>query len=144
MSINTSSDGRLVHFPGKTVLSRQEAMHYLGVSRMAFLALRTLRCTPRPRLLDGRSVYREEELERFKTGLLQAVGVSQTDTPYQQTRHTPHLAPLQAQPVPQTPPAPHIDPLMQLLARAAIRHRVVLLVLWGMVFVGGLCTLILF
>ncbi|MFT9296129.1 MAG: hypothetical protein ABF544_10405, partial [Acetobacter orientalis] len=91
MSINTSSDGRLVHFPGKTVLSRQEAMHYLGVSRMAFLALRTLRCTPRPRLLDGRSVYREEELERFKTGLLQAVGVSQTDTPYQQTRHTPHL-----------------------------------------------------
>ena len=63
MSINTSSDGRLVHFPGKTVLSRQEAMHYLGVSRMAFLALRTLRCIPRPPPLDGRAAVRVEQLE---------------------------------------------------------------------------------
>ncbi|MFT8672145.1 helix-turn-helix transcriptional regulator [Acetobacter orientalis] len=137
MSTNTSSDGRLVHFPGKTVLSRQEAMHYLGVSRMAFLALRTLRCTPRPRQLDGRSVYREEELERFKTGLLQAVGVQSSTSFYR--RIMPPAAIL-----PKVNSTPETDPLMQLLAYATIRHRLILLILWSMVCFGSLCTLILF
>ena len=111
---------------------------------MAFLALRALRWAPRPRQLDdGRTVYREEELEQFKTSLLLTVGVSQSNTPYQPVAQA--TEPTQPHP---SASLPHdtlqLDPLMQLLARATIRHRVILLVLWSMIVVGGLCTLILF
>lgn len=144
-----SSQGCLVHFPGKTVLSRQQAVRYLGISHMAFLTMSALRCAPRPRQLDGRTVYREEELENFKAKLLLTVGVSHADTPYQPaaalrpppaTAHTQPNAPIGHTQQEQT----HLDPLMQLLARATIRHRIILLTLWSMIIVGGLSTLILF
>lgn len=138
-----SSTGRLISFPGRPVLSRQDAVRYLGVSATTFWALRTLRCTPAARMLDGRLVYRTEELEQFKTSLMRTVGVGYSNSPYQLTAERTAVQPLLTSPQPEEgKQAP--DPLMQLLARATIRHRMILLTFWSMILTGGLCTLILF
>ncbi|MGO3517228.1 MAG: hypothetical protein ACTINM_01780 [Acetobacter cibinongensis] len=138
-----SSTGRLISFPGRSVLSRQDAVRYLGVSATTFWALRTLRCAPAARMLDGRLVYRTEELEQFKTSLMRTVGVGYSNSPYQPTSERTAVQALHtASQAEEDAPTP--DPLMQLLARATIRHRMILLTFWSMILTGGLCTLILF
>ncbi|OUJ03217.1 hypothetical protein [Acetobacter cibinongensis] len=138
-----SSTGRLISFPGRPVLSRQDAVRYLGASATTFWALRTLRCAPAARMLDGRLVYRTEELEQFKTSLMRTVGVGYSNSPYQPTAERTAVHPLYtASQAEEDTSAP--DPLMQLLARATIRHRMILLTFWSMILTGGLCTLILF
>ncbi|GBQ70791.1 hypothetical protein AA103196_2594 [Ameyamaea chiangmaiensis NBRC 103196] len=124
-----------IALPHRPMLTANEAARHLGVARGTLLGLAILRIGPRAIPVNRRRHYRREELDRFRADLLQAVGVGDHDTPY---RHRP------AVPGPDTDTAPPRDPLLVLLTRQAIRRRLILTSLWGLLGAGGLASLILF
>nr|WP_298797989.1 hypothetical protein [uncultured Acetobacter sp.] len=132
MTTTEPPTGALIAFPGRTVLSRPDASHYLGIGQNALLIMMLLACGPRTISMDGKTRYREEDLDQFRQTLMGTMGVALAETPYRKI-----------QPDTQETPNP-VDPLMHLLVRHVIKRRIILIFLWSMVLLGGLMSLTLF
>lgn len=132
MSTPETPTAALIAFPGRTMLSRPDAARYLGIRQTTLLVMKLLACGPRNLSRGRKTLYREEDLDQFRTMLMHTVGVAQADAPYKKP-----------EPDAQDTPA-LMDPLMGLLVRHLIKRRIILLFLWSMVLVGGVMSLTLF
>ncbi|RUT27629.1 hypothetical protein C0V97_00730 [Asaia sp. W19] len=127
--------------PRQELFDSAQAAAHLGLTPGLFRALRFFRCGPAPLRIQSRIVYRRTELDRLRHEWCTAVQVRAEDRL--------SLSPNPDQPPARTPyqsrslPYP-LDPLMRILALRAIRHRIVVSILWVMAIIGGGISLIFY
>lgn len=134
----------VLNFPGRALVERPEAARILGVSRYHLHLMHTLGCGLPSVRIRNRSFFRREELIDFQKKLLASVHVTAADRIHRMARdeRTTSTATYGRPPLPAHDS--HLDPLMTLLAKRAIRHRLFIGMLWAMTISGGTLLLLLY
>lgn len=120
----------LIHFPRKSILSPTEASQYLGIRKYHLFIMRILRCGPPTISINKKTLYKEDELGKFRLFLMESMGICENNGIYKEKedkiRKNIH------------------DPLMSLLSINIIKRKFILVTLWSMVLFGISINLLLF
>ncbi|EFG84332.1 hypothetical protein F1645_03260 [Novacetimonas hansenii] len=120
----------LIHFPRKSILSPAEASQYLGIRKYHLFIMRILRCGPPTISINKKTLYKEDELGKFRLFLMESMGICENNGIYKEKtdkiRKNIH------------------DPLMSLLSINIIKRKFILVTLWSMVLFGISINLLLF
>ena len=92
--------------------------------------MRILRCGPPTISINKETLYKEDELGKFRLFLMESVGISDNNGIYREKEN-------------RTSENIH-DPLISLLSINIIKRKMLLVTLWGMVLFGLSINLILF
>ncbi|WP_113596091.1 hypothetical protein [Novacetimonas cocois] len=113
----------------RMLLDRAEACRVLGIEPRMMRTLGLLGCGAPSLKVRNVRLYRREDLLALRARWMDAVGVEERD------RHSRRRG---------RPDGAGTDPLMTLLAQRAVIHRLVIMLLWGMILFGGAIGLILY
>ncbi|WP_110530140.1 hypothetical protein [Novacetimonas pomaceti] len=113
----------------RMLLDRGEACGVLGIEPRMMRMLGLLGCGAPSLKVRNVRLYRREDLLALRARWMDAVGVEERDRHSRRRgRHN----------------GAATDPLMTLLAQRAVIHRLVIMLLWGMILFGGAIGLILY